>query len=109
MTLPMRGVWRNSRLNNVLTQHGQVAQKNTGSKLFVTPAAIPDPPNKTHLNAHVASSIPGKLSSQQPKLNAPTATASSDKQTQATRSQKRFIPGTASASAQTLRPNAKGL
>lgn len=97
MTIPQRGIWKNGVLVDVLHEH-QIRQSITAVAKFMTPpAAILTPPNKVHGNSHVPSHIPGLK--RKPPLRPVRASSASDAQTNATRSQKRFIPGTASASA----------
>jgi hypothetical protein len=97
MTIPQRGVWKNSVLKNVVPEH-QLRQPIRGVDRFITlPAALLTPPNKVHENSHIPSHLPGLKTP--PGLRPARASAASDVQTDITRSQKRFIPGTASASA----------
>lgn len=98
MTIPQRGIWKNSVLHNVLQEH-QLKQTNVTAldRFLATPAGLLIPPNKVHGNSHIPSHLPGVKKAPPPR--APRATANSDAQTMDTRTQKRFIPGTASASA----------
>ena len=57
MTIPNRGVWKNSKLHAVIPQH-KLAEKVPG-KYTSVPVGIQEPPAKTHSNAHVESARPG--------------------------------------------------
>src|SRR5260370_301520 len=97
MTIPQRGVWKNSVLMNVVPEHQLRQPIRAVQKYMTLPAAMLEPPNKVHENSHIPSHLPGLK--KPPGLRPPRASAASDVQTAITRSQKRFIPGTASASA----------
>jgi len=96
MTIPQRGIWKNGVLKMVLQEH-QIRQHVGSLQKFITnPVAVLTPPKDVHSNSHTPSSLPGMT---RPGPRAPRATSASDVQTAITRSQQRFIPGTASASA----------
>jgi hypothetical protein len=108
MTIPQRGLWKNGVLHGVLQEH-QIRQSITAvNKIVTRPAAIPNPPNTTHLNSHVPAPLPGSKRRQQPVNHMPTANAKdSAAVTHATRNQRSFIAGTASAVAPSATAAAK--
>ena len=87
-------------LHGILDQHHQVMQRNGGKHVPDIHKGITEPPNMVHTNSHVAAPIPGSRKQQQPKPRpVPGLGKNSDVQTEQSRYQQRFIPGTASAAA----------
>jgi hypothetical protein len=112
MTLPMRGIWKNSVLHDVLSKHEDVMQKNKGVKEVNTPKGHPmnaNPPSRIHANSHVHSPLPGQPKSQHPKLHEERATKNSREQTANARAGLKFIPGTASALSAQIKGSAIGV
>lgn len=112
MTLPNRGLWRNSVLSGVLMKHKDVAQKNTGVKEVQPVVGHPmhkAPPAHLHSNSHVKAHVPGVPKDQHPGPREPRASKNAGRQAHATRRQLKFIPGTASALTEQIKANAKGV
>ena len=112
MTLPARGLWRNSVLAGVLMKHKDVAQHNSAVKTVKPVRGLPmhvTPPDKIHTNAHVKTALPGEPKDQHPGPREPRASKNAGRQALATRNKLKFIPGTASALTQQIKGNAKGV
>lgn len=112
MTLPARGLWKNSVLSGVLMKHKDVAQQNSDVKEVKPVIGHPmhkTPPAHLHSNSHVAAPVPGVPKDQHPGPREPRASKNAGRQAHATRQRLKFIPGTASALTQQIKGNAKGV
>lgn len=109
MTLPQRGIWKNSVLHNVLAEH-QVRTKiqSVGKHDGTVPTAQAMPPDTVHANAHVPQALPGSKGRQQVKTRPLTYSPKlASPQTDRARNNQKFIPGTASATSSTITNSAR--
>lgn len=112
MTLPARGLWRNSVLSGVLMKHKDVAQQNSDVKVVKPVIGHPmhkAPPAHLHSNSHVETPVPGVPRSQHPGPREARASKNAGRQAHATRNKLKFIPGTASALTEQIKGNARGV
>ena len=109
MTLPQRGIWKNSVLRNVLHEH-QIRTKiqSVGKNDSRIPSATVIPPDTVHANSHIPAALPGSRSRQQVKTRPLTYSPNSaNAQIDRTRSVQKFIPGTASATSTVITNSAR--
>ena len=117
MTIPQRGLWRNSVLGGVLSHHSQVMQRVSSNKVvkpiqdFAHPMdKTPPAPDKVHHNSlGLKSALPGHPKDQHPAPREPRASKNANRQAHATRQRLKFIPGTASALSAQVQANAKSV